>query len=167
VNSAAGGLLAAPDDELYRAIREVVAVEAPLHIDDLASRLASAWGHARAGSRIAERIEHAVRQVERREALRLRGDFVWAPEETLQVRMRAETGIPAERIAPEEYREAVATVLRATSARPRRELINDVRLIFGFTRTGAKLEVCIGSAIDEMLAAGVLGEGSTGLQLRV
>jgi hypothetical protein len=73
---------------------------------------------------------------------------------------------PAERIAPEEYRQAVLQVLRARGVRPRRELTADVRSLFGCARTGARLEEAIGEAIEGLLHAGLLGDGSGGLGMR-
>jgi hypothetical protein len=75
--------------------------------------------------------------------------------------------IPAERIAPEEYREAAVQVLRAaTGGLPRKELTAQVRSMLGFSRTGARLEQAIGAAVDALLAEGTCGEASTGIRLR-
>ncbi|HET9983431.1 MAG TPA: DUF3320 domain-containing protein [Longimicrobiales bacterium] len=152
--------------DLGSAVLQVVAVEAPVHIADLSSRVAAAWGASRVGNRIAERIRNACEWLARQGKLELRGDFVRSTDGTVVVRSRANTGIPGEHIAPEELREAVATVLRASGPRLRDELVADVRALFGFARTGARLEACITEAIDAMLEAGILGEASTGLQLR-
>lgn len=152
--------------DLGTAILQVVAVEAPVHIDDLSSRVTAAWGASRVGSRIAERIQLACEWLARQGRLDLRGDFVWSTAGTVAVRSRAHTGIPGERIAPEEIREAVATILRASGPRLRDDLVADVRALFGFARTGARLEACITEAISGMLEAGILGEASTGVQLR-
>jgi hypothetical protein len=149
-----------------QAVWEVAEAEGPVHLADVAARVAAAWGEGRVGSRIAARVEAAVRAAARQGAVRLRGEFVWRADETLQVRSRAGQGIPAERIAPEEYREAVLLVLRAQGARPRRELTAAVRAALGFARTGARLDEAIGEAIDGLLHAGVVGEGSGGLGLR-
>lgn len=75
-------------------------------------------------------------------------------------------GIPAERICPEEYREAVLTVLRSGHGCPRAELMNEVRSLLGFNRTGSILEEQIAKAIEVLLAEEILGEGSTGILLR-
>ncbi|MBX6364810.1 MAG: DUF3320 domain-containing protein, partial [Gemmatimonadetes bacterium] len=152
--------------DLGSAILEVVAIEAPVHMADLSSRVAAAWGASRVGSRIAERICRACEWLARQGQIELRGDFVWSREGTVRVRSRVGTGIPGERIAPEEIREAIATVLRASGPRLRDELVVDVRALFGYARTGHRLEAWISQTMDGMLDAGILGEASTGLQLR-
>ncbi|HYG63280.1 MAG TPA: AAA domain-containing protein, partial [Thermoanaerobaculia bacterium] len=75
-------------------------------------------------------------------------------------------GLPAESIPPEAYREMIVGVLRQAGSLERSELIKEVRALLGYKRTGSKLEKAIGSVIDDLLARGVLGEGSSGLRLR-
>ena len=155
-----------PAGDLLRPIREVVAVEAPLHVKDLATRLANAYGFRQVGKRIAAHVDSACRLAEQRGVLQRRGDFVWAPSGEFTVRSRAGTGISAERIAPEEYRAAAVSVLEAQGALDRRALVNEVRSLFGFSRTGAQLEQAIQAEVEVLLGEGVLGEGGTGLRLR-
>lgn len=162
----AGGVLGAKDAALMQAVWEVAEAEGPVHVDDIAARIAAAWGEGRVGSRIAARIEQAVAAAVRRDAVRLRGEFVWRADGALAVRSRAGQGIPAERIAPEEYREAVLQVLRARGVLPRKELTAAVRAMLGFARTGARLEEAIGGAVESLLQSGELGEGSAGLGVR-
>ena len=98
----------------------------------------------------------------------MRGDFVYAAEApgAVAVRSRAGTRIPPERIPPEEYREAVLSVLRAGDGLDRPALTKAVRALFGFGRTSPALEDAVRRAIDELTAEEVVGEGSTGVRLR-
>ncbi|HLM66965.1 MAG TPA: hypothetical protein VK358_05515, partial [Longimicrobium sp.] len=99
--------------------------------------------------------------------LERRGDFVYAPGGAVAVRSRREVRIPAERIAPEEYRKAALQVLRAApGGLPRKELTAQVRAMLGFSRISARLEQAIGAAIDALLADGTCGEASTGIRRR-
>jgi len=160
-------ILAAPHSVLLMALREVVEAEAPLHLDDVAARVGAMWGLTRTGSRIDARIAQAVDAARAQGILEKRGEFVYAPGEPVVVRSRREVRIPAERIAPEEYREAAVQVLRAApEGLPRKELTGQVRSMLGFSRTGARLEEAIGAALDALLADGTCGEASTGIRLR-
>jgi very-short-patch-repair endonuclease len=159
-------ILTAPPALLLAAIEEIVAAEAPLHVADLVERVTEMWGLTRAGTRVMGRLEYALKMAEQQEILALRGDFVWPPSGAFAVRSRAGTGIPAERIPPEEYREAAVMVLRATGAVPRKELTNRVRALMGFSRTGPRLEEAIGAALESLLADGSAGEASAGIKLR-
>jgi hypothetical protein len=134
-------------------------------MSDLAARVAGMW-RSRVGRRIMARITEMCQAAERDGLLIYRDGFVWQSDGLCVVRSRAGTRIPAERIAPEEYYEAVLMVLRSGHGFARNELINEVRAIFGFNRTGAQLEASISSAIAHLLARGIVGEGSTGIRLR-
>ena len=92
----------------YSAVRILtVWAEAPVHDDDVMTRLASAYGDQRVGPHIARQLESALATAERRGVILRRGGFVYLPNGAVQIRSRAGTGIPAERIAPEEYQEIV------------------------------------------------------------
>ncbi|HEU4453014.1 MAG TPA: DUF3320 domain-containing protein [Longimicrobium sp.] len=151
---------------ILRAIDDVLAAEAPVHMEDLVDRIAAMWGLTRIGPRVMGRVDYALNTAEREGKLQRRGEFLWLPDGSFAVRSRAGTGIPAERIPPEEYREAAIQVLRATGPVPRKELTNRVRALLGFSRTGPRLEESIGAALDTLLADGTAGEASTGIALR-
>jgi hypothetical protein len=158
-------LLSAPTSQLLHAIAAVVKAGAPFHMSDLAARVAGMW-RSRVGTRIMARITEMCQAAERDGLLIYRDGFVWQSDGLCIVRSRAGTKIPAERIAPEEYYEAVLMVLRSGHGFARNELINEVCAIFGFNRTGAQLEASISSAIAHLLARGIVGEGSAGIRLR-
>jgi len=111
-------------------------------------------------------VDYALNTAIQQGRMERRGEFLWLPGGAFAVRTRAGTGIPAERIPPEEYREAAIQVLRATGPTPRKELTNRVRALLGFSRTGPRLEESIGAALDVLLAEGTAGEASTGIALR-
>jgi hypothetical protein len=159
---------AVPASVVEAAILDVVSVEGPLHVDDLAARLGARWGFARVGPRMKAYVVACADAAARAGKLERRGEFVHAAggDQKVRVRSRSGTGIPSERIAPEEYRAAVLMILAAGDGRDRRQLTNDVRALFGYNRTGPSLEAAISAAIDGLLSAGVLGEGSTGIRLR-
>lgn len=158
-------LLSEPPGVVRRAVEAVVQVEAPVHVDDLTARVAGMWG-VRVGSRIEAAIRGACRQAEQAGTLKVRGQFVWAPSGPPTVRSRSGARVAANRIPPEEYREAVLLVLRASGGLPRGQLVSEVRAVLGFARAGNVLEDAIGTAIEELVAAGIAGEGSAGLKLR-
>lgn len=156
-----------PASLINQAIDQVVVVEAPLHIIDLAARVAARWDCLVSAKRM-NRIRTAAEMSAGQGRLILRGDFVYdaSSSGSINVRQRVGTKIPPERIAPEEYREAILMVLRAGDGLERKLLTNHVRALFGFSRTGPNLEAAIWAAIDALLAEQVVGEGSTGIRLR-
>ena len=132
-------MLEASLESLLAAIGEVAETEGPIHQDDLMSRLAVAYGDLRVGQRIARHLNGALATSAQRGAIVRRGEFVYLPEQRTRVRSRAGTGIPAERIAPEEYQDAVMLALADRGARQRPELVAEIRAVLGFSRTGPRL----------------------------
>jgi very-short-patch-repair endonuclease len=158
-------LLDEPLTTVANAVAAVVDVESPVHLEDVIARVAGMWS-TRAGTRIHARIVDACASVARAGAIERRGDFLWEPGREPAVRSRAGTRIPADRIAPEEYRAAALMVLASGQGFARPALVTEVRSVLGFARTGAVLDEAIGAVLDAMLDEGLLGEGSTGVRLR-
>lgn len=158
-------LLDAPTARVAQAILTVVEREAPLHVKDLTQRVAAMWGQ-KTGSNIIARLSQVSYALQEHKRLEIRGEFIWKQGGEVRVRSRKETGIPAERIAPEEIQEAILQVLRAGQGFTRQELVNEARAVFGFNRTGTGLQQAIESAIDSLLSKDLIGEGSLGIALR-
>lgn len=159
---------AAPASFISQAINAVAEVEAPIHIKDLATRVVARWGYNQVGQAMLRRIRAIVEDETRQGRIRLIGDFIYtiSADGNVQVRSRAGTKITPERIAPEEYRAAVLMVLRAGDGLERKALINAVRALFGFSRTGPTLDASINTVIDALLGEEAIGEGSMGIRLR-
>ncbi|MBP9826210.1 MAG: DUF3320 domain-containing protein [Thermoanaerobaculia bacterium] len=159
-------LLEAYSLEVDVTVTRVVETESPIHLDLLATRVASLWG-SRAGSRIVDCIRTSIGRCATQGKVEVRGEFAWAPQRAAVARSRAEVvNPPAEHIAPEEYREAVLQVLRGGATLAREQLVAEVRTLLGFSRTGARLERQIAAAIDGLMIDGLIGEGSTGIGAR-
>jgi very-short-patch-repair endonuclease len=164
---ATSNFFAATLGDLVKMIVLVVETESPVHQLDVLTRVAGMWG-LRLGSRIQARILHACDSAEGGGVVHRRGDFYWSTSSAgkCTVRSRAGTRIPGDRIAPEEYHEAILAVLAKGQALSRTQLVNGVRSGFGFSRTGAILDEAINSAIDTLLNTGKLGEASMGIRMR-
>jgi len=162
---AKGELLDADSDTLADIVTLIVEAEGPVHETDVTARVAGLWD-TRAGSRIQAKIREAFKSAERKRRVTRRGPFLWKADGTFVPRSRAGSGIPGDRIAPEEYVGFVQHVLADGQAMARAELIAAVRSAAGFDRTGAILEQAIGSVIDGLLLGGQLGEASSGLVWR-
>lgn len=161
-----GEILDAPVDALADAVVNVVDAEGPVHEADVVARISMLWG-TRAGSRVQAAIRQGADLALHRRRIARRGPFFWRLDGACQARSRADTGIPGDRIAPEEYGEAIKMVLAGGQSLQRESLITETRAVMGYSRTGPVLEEAIGNVVDALVAAGTLGEGSSGLILRV
>ena len=115
-------------------------VEGPIHLDELARRITTAFGRARVGKRIAAAVEHAVGLALRQGAALVRaGDFVMTPAqaESPPVRDRsAETGslLKAASLPPVEIAAAAALIRTESGAIAPDELVRATARLLGFQR---------------------------------
>ena len=159
-------LLATPTPIVADLVIRVVETEGPVHELDVIGRVCDLWD-TKAGSRIQAAVRAGIATAIRDGLIEARGPFLWRPDGRCQVRSRADAGIPGDRIAPEEYAEAVKLVLAGGHALDRQALIAETRAVMGFSRTGTILEEAIGTVVDAMIVQGTLGEASGGLTLRL
>lgn len=160
-----GDLPEAPLELLARHLRQIAAIEAPIHVDELVARLLAIWNR-RQGSRIRQRLDQALALMLGEGGLKRRGDFIHRQDGRTVARRRADVALKAERIAQEEYAAALLAVLADGHGFDRDRLLGEVRGALGFSRTGAQLESAIDAAMQDLLAQGVLGQGSAGVALR-
>jgi len=158
-------ILEAPLSQLVSAVIEVVEHEGPVHATDLFARVAGMWG-ARVAKKVQIRLQEAAAAAEHGNDILRRGDFYFHRDGKSLVRSRSGVSIPAPRIAPEEYAEAILAVLGTGFGFSHPQLVQEARSVLGFNRTGAQLEEAISAAIESLQAAGRLGESSSGIRLR-
>jgi len=137
-----------------------------VHADDLFGRVAQALGDRKAGSRIVARLDEVSRAGHRNGRWVYRNHYFFRRDGKVDVRSRAATGIPGERVASEEYQAAVRDVLAEIGPCSEDELVVGVRTLLGFNRTGAKLQTRIDEAIRLLIDDGVVGHAANGLGLR-
>jgi very-short-patch-repair endonuclease len=160
-----GELLDVPRSRIAKLIDAVIETEGPLHVDDLFERVKTAFGKARVGANIRARLEEGLGSlIADGKALR-REDFVWKQGQIGVPRDRSGMRTAAERIAPEEYRQALVTILRATNTLTKSELFDEVRDGMGLGRSRGAVQR-LERALNELLASGEAGESSTGIGLR-
>lgn len=158
-------LLDTPTPTLIEAVVQVVRTEGPVHLADVGARIAAMWD-TRLGSRIHERIEDACRRAAKAGVVTRRGEFFYHRDTTVIVRSRAGTRIPADRVAPEEYRAAVLAILEGGHSFDAEALATEVRVLLGYGRMTPALEEGVGTAVATLLTEQRIGEGPLGLRLR-
>ncbi|MFZ1704833.1 MAG: DUF3320 domain-containing protein, partial [Saprospiraceae bacterium] len=144
----------APQGQIGDLIIRIVEAEGPIHVDEIARRIATAFGKARTGGRIVDATHRALRAVQRRSDNRLRqvGQFVLTEEQvTVQpVRdRRAETGaiLKAEYLPPMEIAAAAARIRAESGLMPPEEMTRAVARLLGFQRVGPDLSETILSVV--------------------
>jgi hypothetical protein len=140
---------------------ELLAVEAPVHVDYAIRRLGEAWGLRRTGHRVRSAGLQAIKMAVRRKAAELRGDFIWVPGQELKVvrgpdRDDRRTFRDIEEIPPEEIDLALSNLLEASGGSiSGQHLISGVAKVLGFDRVGATIRDVLTERIGIALDAGV------------
>lgn len=140
--------------ELANLVTRIVELEGPIHEEEIARRVTSAFGLSRAGSRILEATLRAIKVALRQNSdLRKQGQFLLtaAQLEKVPVRNRAsETGtlLKALYLPPMEIA-AAAEMIRAESGDMEpEELVRAVARLLGFQRVGSDLSEVIQNALE-------------------
>jgi very-short-patch-repair endonuclease len=141
-------------------IAKVVVVEGPVHISEVASRIAAAAGVRRVGSRIRNAIDAGVSAAVRAGKIKVKGEFLWIPRMS-KPPIRDRSNLPnssrkLELIAPEEIERAVTHVVSSGVGIKRDEVRQEVCRLFGFARVTNAMQKPISKAIVRMLKDGRL-----------
>jgi hypothetical protein len=138
-------------------LREVIEMEAPLHIDIAVRRVASAWGMTRAGSRVQGVFRKALESSIREKTATIHGKFIYSTvEKPLYVR-RNEPGGSTRRaveIAPEEIAEAIEIVLKDQIKLTYDDLLIAGARVFGFERTGSDVKSAVQAGVELLVKSG-------------
>jgi len=145
-----------PSVKLAGWIEKVVSVESPVHLLEVASRIASAVNVNRVGSRIRAAIERGARLATKKDRLLKRGDFLWSPQmETAPVRDRRDMPNLSRQIdyvSPEEIAEALLLVAdRSVGITPDEAVVEAPRLL-GYSRVTENISGTFKHAMKELLA---------------
>jgi hypothetical protein len=151
--------------------RRVIEIEGPVHIEEIARRVAALFGKQKAGSRIVANVEASLRYLASTSPEIVTEDGFWmtAGQQApcpLRNRSRAPLSLrKASMIPPIEIACAIRAVLNQNGALSWDELPRAVALLFGFLRTGPEFRPVVLPVIERLVHEGELIEGPAGLQL--
>jgi very-short-patch-repair endonuclease/DNA polymerase III delta prime subunit len=125
-------------------ITNVVEVEGPVHINEVARRIGEAAGVARIGARISEHLEFGIKAAELGGQIKKRGGFLWMSDMTTPIpRNRSKLSASSrkmEYIAPEEICAAVEMVVRDSIAIQPHDCVPYIAKILGFNRVTEEMK---------------------------
>ncbi|MDE0089530.1 MAG: DUF3320 domain-containing protein, partial [Candidatus Poribacteria bacterium] len=123
---------------LAEAIRQVVNVESPVHINLVILRIRTLWGLAKAGVKIKKAIEKGILFAEKNNMIRRNGNYLWTVDDKeITVRKRKNPNI--EWICDEEITKAMKSVLSLQGAITLDALISESVKYFGYKSKGKKI----------------------------
>ncbi|HEX8572871.1 MAG TPA: DUF3320 domain-containing protein [Allosphingosinicella sp.] len=149
-----------PTGLLTAMAEEVVGVEGPIHIDEIINRIRCAWGLKRAGARIQDAVEQAVKVAVRQKRLVEEDDFYWRPGSEPVVRDRSCAKSPSlrkpEMIPPTEIRMALVDLVSQNFGATEEQAVMAASRAFGFKSTSGQLREIILDELKAALSDGVL-----------
>ncbi len=155
VNLAGRELHEVPTTWLADWIVQVVTVESPVHLLEVASRIAGAAGIKRIGRRIRASIERGVDLAASRGRVRRRGDFLWRPDmDIAPVRDRRQlpyTSREIKRVPLEELAEAVVLIVQGSVAVTQEEAVIEASRLLGYARVTDGIRQRFEQAIQMLL----------------
>jgi len=149
-----GAILSIASHQIAELVAECVDVEGPVHEDLLLRRITVAFGHQRAGARIAAHVGEAIQIAEWKKLVRRQGRFLWSTDDQEVVpRGLAPDGTVREigHISEEEIQQAMTLLVERAFSLSGDELIGRTARLFGYQRTGADIKL----RLEEMLEAAV------------
>ena len=162
-------LHAVPSYTMASWIQRVVEIESPVHLNEVARRIANAVGVSRIGSRIRSKVKIAARQAARSESVQIEGEFLYLTEHgQVTVRDRGELPNASRKlklIAPEEIEMAIKQVILNALGIERDDLSREVCKLFGFGTVSADMRQKVEKVINEMIERGDLMEKGSSLLL--
>ena len=131
--------------QVVEIVCDIVKVEGPVHIDEIARRYTSAHGKSRVGSKISAQVANGLARAEREDRLVRRGKF-WGTKEQFEnvpVRDRSLEIAPTastENICPEEIIACAALIEKECGIVDLDEMIRVIAKTLGFKRAGPEFQ---------------------------
>ena len=146
-----------PLRELVKIVQRIVKIEGPVHVDEVARRLATVLGKKRTGARISAAVRQALRDTRAshhgEEHLQFSGDFWFTVAQSKNVPVRDRSGesgptLQAAALPPMEVRSAATMLEKECGQMDRPEMVREIGRLLGFKRIGVDLRRAINSALD-------------------
>ena len=148
-------------EKLINIVLQIVKIEQPIHVDEIARRVTLLWGQSRTGSRIREAVEKVVRVAAVSHRLEVNEAFCKLPGTRLEFVRRRESVASStlrqpDMLPPEEIGFAIVSLIRASYGAHRDELCTVVARLLGFKSTSSQLRECLTEEINSLIERGVL-----------
>lgn len=147
--------------EIERMIRDVADTEGPVSEEVVMSRIRDAWGAGRAGARMRDAFQAALKRLRRREEIdSTRGFLTLKGRGVISVRVPdgvdPDTFRKVDEVPDSEMELAIRNVVSDGRSVTREELTRHVARLFGWQRRGSDITHRLDLTVDRMIRAGHL-----------
>lgn len=149
-----------PTGILTNLVVDAVSVEGPVHADEVVHRIRDAWGLKRAGGRIQDAVEAAVKVAVKTGRVERVAQFLSIPNQPVRIRDRSATRSinlrRADMLPPAEIDAAILDIARNNFGATRDQMVQATSRMLGIKVTSATVRAVIEQQIDEAVASGAL-----------
>ncbi|MEI6950063.1 DUF3320 domain-containing protein [Paraflavisolibacter sp. H34] len=147
-----------PMSRVASMVETVVQAESPVHVEEVARRLAEGAGLVRVSPRMRDHIRLAAKFAQGSGRVEQRGDFLWHAALPVPV-VRNRSGLPSpsrrlKYIAPEELTLAIQKVVRESVAISAEAAVPYIARLFGFSRVTEDMRTELLEAVQERIEGG-------------
>lgn len=149
-------------------VKEVLGVEAPLEKDLLIRRILNSYGIRRFGNKIKQHFDWVLERLSRDEQIFINGDTIsdCEIEPLSEPRLSRENQRPFTLIPKEELAQVIIDILKSNFCMTRDSLIICIaHEIYGYGRTGAKIEAKVCGAIDYLVKLNFVKEDGDKIEI--
>ena len=161
-------LASMPAGDLAGFVTQILEVECPVHPDEVAMRLRSAWGLERTGNRIQEAVDKALAVVLQSGRFRKEEGFIVDSSKPARPRFRADDLPPSlrkpEYLPPQEIRATIIEVVELHLGAAADELASTVARMLGFKSTGPQIRSLVDAQVRKLVRSGILADVNGFLQ---
>ena len=148
--------------QISKLVHEILTVEAPMHVDELTTRMREQWGWAKAGDKFRTLISQGVEVLHHDQLIEQEGPYITLKDTQLKVRIRDENAPIGTRkavnIPPAEIDLALEHTTRLARLLTREEAAKEVSVLLGFKALSADFRATISSRIDHLVRQNTLQE---------
>lgn len=141
-------------------VAQIVQVEGPIHQDEIVTRIRLLWKLGRAGSRIRDAVDKAVKLAAASGTIQGGPEFWWSPDTIMRVRDRSAVASASlrrpEALPAAEIEHAVLGVVTSNFGAMRDQVVVAVARLLGFASTSAQLKQRILETVDGLVVEGRL-----------
>jgi hypothetical protein len=155
-------LIETPAHVLAQMVEQIVAVEGPVHSDEVTARIRCAWNLQRSGVRIHSLMERAVTHAVQTRRIDTEDHFLNVPGKSFRLRDRsavlsANLRKP-EMLPPREIIAGIIDLVRANLGARQEQIVSTVLRQLGFKSTSDRLRDVVQTAIRKLIANGTLAQ---------
>jgi very-short-patch-repair endonuclease len=148
--------------QVGKMVHEILYVEAPIHFDELTTRMREQWGWSRAGDRFRTLVANGITILQKDQVIQQDGSFISLKDKEIKVRVRGESAPTGTRkpplIPPAEIDLTLLHVTILARLLTREEAAKEVSLLLGFKSLSNEFKQIIDTRIDHLLRKNSLKE---------